>query len=120
VPYEKIPVEGEVRDYYKEVQEGEVYATLVANPDYWKRGYPKIRKITFIRYSPKEALRAVIEGRVDLVTNIIPKDTLKVAVSRHSKVVKGREDVTYTDGILNIMSPHTFPLRDLRVRKALK
>jgi len=111
-------VEGEVKDYRK-VQEGEVYATLVANPDYWNKGYPKIRKITFIQYSPKEALRAVIEGRVDLVTNMIPKDTLKVAESPHSKVVKGRQDVRYTVGFLNLMSPHTYPLRTLRVREAL-
>jgi len=111
-------VEGEVKDYRK-VPEGEVYATLVANPGYWKRGYPKIRKISFVRYTPKEALGAVIEGRVDLVTNMIPKDTLKVAESPHSKVVKGRQDVTFMDALLNLMSPHTIPLRDMRVRKAL-
>jgi ABC-type transport system substrate-binding protein len=61
----------------------------------------------------------VIEGRVDLVTSLIPKDTLKVAASSHSKVVKGREGVTFTDGWFNLMSPHTGPLRDMRVRKAL-
>jgi len=111
-------VEGVVKDYRK-VPEGEVYATLVANPNYWNRGYPKIRKITFVHYSPKDALRAVIEGRVDLVTNIIPKDTLKVAESPHSKVVKGRQDVRSTMVVLNLMSPHTLPLRDTRVRAAL-
>ncbi len=111
-------VEGVVKDYRK-VLEGEVYATLVANPDYWNKGYPKIRKILFVQYSPKKALRAVIDGRVDLVTSLIPKDTLKVAESHYSKVVKGRQDVTYTDVLLNLMSPHTLPLRDMRVRKAL-
>ncbi len=111
-------VEGIVKDYRK-VAEGEVYATLVANPAYWNRKYPKIGKITFVQYSPKEALRAVIDGRVDLVTNMIPKDTLKVAESPHSKVVKGRKDVRFTVGALNVMSPHTLPLRDMRVRKAL-
>jgi peptide/nickel transport system substrate-binding protein len=111
-------VEGVLKDYRK-AQEDEAYATLVANPDYWKKGHPKIRKITFIQYSPKQALHALIEGRVDLVTNMIPKDTLKVAKSPHSKVVKGREDVRYTLGLLNMMSPHTFPLRKIRVREAL-
>jgi len=111
-------VEGEVKDYRK-VPEGGAYATLVANPNYWNKGYPKIRKITFVRYTPKEALRAVIEGRVDLVSNMIPKDTLKVAESPYSKVVKGRKDVRYTVGALNLRSPHTFPLRDTRVREAL-
>jgi peptide/nickel transport system substrate-binding protein len=111
-------VEGEVKDYRK-VKEGEVYASLVANPDYWKKGHPKIGKIRFFQYSPKKALRAVIEGGVDLVTSLIPKDTLKVAESPHSKVVKGRQDVTFTLGLLNLMSLHTLPLRDTRVREAL-
>jgi len=111
-------VEGTVKDYRK-VPEGEVYATLVANPNYWKKGHPKIRKITFIRHTPKEALRAVIDGRVDLVTSLIPKDTLKVAKSPHSKVVKGRQDVRYTLAFFNLMSPHTLPLRRIRVREAL-
>jgi len=111
-------VEGVVKDYRK-VEEGEVYATLVANPDYWKKGHPRIQKITFVRYTPKKALRAIIEGRVDLVTSLIPKDTLKVAESPHSKVVKGRKDVTFTVGLLNLMSPHTIPLRNMRVREAL-
>jgi len=114
-------VEGVVPDLndLTEVQEGEVYATLVANPHYWKKGHPKIRKIMFVDYWPKNALRALIEGRVDLVTNMIPKDTLKVAESPHSKVVKGRQDVRYAPGFLNLMSPHTYPLRSIRVREAL-
>jgi len=111
-------VEGIVKDY-KKVAEGDIYATLVANPDYWKKGHPSIQKITFVRYTPKKALRAIIDGRVDLVTNIIPKDTLKVAESLHSKVVKGRQDATFTAGFLNLMSPHTLPLRNMRVREAL-
>jgi peptide/nickel transport system substrate-binding protein len=111
-------VEGEILDY-RETAEGEVYATLVANPNYWRRGYPKIRKIEFVHYTPKKALNALIEGHVDLVTSLIPKDTLKVAESPHSKVVKGREDVVATFGHLNLRSEGTFPLRDQRVRKAL-
>ena len=111
-------VEGVVEDY-REVPQGKVYATLLANPDYWNRGYPKIGKIRFVRYTPKEALRALIEGRVDLVTSLIPKDTLKVAESPYSKVVKGRQDVRWTSGLLNLISPHTLPLRSIRVREAL-
>ena len=49
----------------------------------------------------------------------ISKDTLKVAESSYSKVVKGRQDVRWTAGYLNLMSPHTFPLRSIRVREAL-
>jgi peptide/nickel transport system substrate-binding protein len=111
-------VEGLVKDY-RTVSEGALYARLSANLNYWEKGYPKIRKITFVQHSPKEALRALTEGRVDLVTSLIPKDTLKVAESQYSKVVKGTDDIRWTSGALNLMSPHTFPLRDIRVRKAL-
>ncbi len=104
---------------YREVQEGEAYATLVANPNYWNRGYPKIQKVTFVQHSPKEALRAIIEGRVDLVTSLIPKDTWRVEKSPLSKAVKGTQDVTYTVGLLNLKSPRALPLCDIRVRKAL-
>jgi peptide/nickel transport system substrate-binding protein len=111
-------VEGEVKDYRK-AAEGEVYATLRANPNYWKKGHPKIKKITFVQHSPKKALTALTEGNVDLVTSLIAKDTLKVEERQHSKVVKGRQDVNMTGGLLNLMSPHTFPLRSIRVREAL-
>jgi ABC-type transport system substrate-binding protein len=111
-------VEGEVKDYRK-VAEGEVYATLTAHPNYWDKPGPNIKRIEFVQHSPREALRALIEGRVDLVTSLIPKDTLKVEESPNSKVVKGRRDVRFTKAYLNLRSPHTLPLRTLRVREAL-
>jgi peptide/nickel transport system substrate-binding protein len=111
-------IDGVIYDYTS-MRDGEEYATLVANPTYWNKGYPKIRRITFVQYSQDDALNALTEGRIDLVTSLIPKDTLKVAESPHSKVVKGRDDVVFTIVDLNLMSPHTFPLRSIRVREAL-
>ena len=102
-----------------EVVNGETYAVLVANPNYWDQDRPKILKINFVQYSPREGLQALVEGRVDLVTSLIPKDTLKAEESPHSKVIKGRDDVRFTNAFLNLISPHTLPLRDMRVRKAL-
>jgi len=78
-------VQGAVKDH-REVAEGEVYATLTANLDYWKKGHPKIYKIKFVRYSPKDALHELVKGRIDLVTSVIPKDTLRIAESEHTKV----------------------------------
>ena len=63
-------IDGEMQDYRK-VAEGEVYATLTANSNYWEKGYPKIRRIKFVQQSSQEALRALIEGRVDLVTSYL-------------------------------------------------
>ena len=111
-------VVGVVKDY-SEMGEGESYAKLVANRDYWNEGYPKIQKVTFVQHSSREALDALIQGKVDLVTSLIPKDTLKVAESPHSTVIKSAGDLTFGFCWLNLKSPHTAPLRDLRVRKAL-
>jgi ABC-type transport system substrate-binding protein len=41
-----------------------------------------------------------------------------VEESPHSKVAKGRDDVRYTVGAMNLMSSHTLPLRSIRVREA--
>jgi len=111
-------VEGEVKDQ-ETASEGAVYATLVANPDYWNKGYPKIQKVAFVRYAPQQAVQAVIEGRVDVVTSLIPKDAWKVEKGPHSQVVKGEDDLTYTAGFLNLRSKRKSPLHDIRVRKAL-
>ncbi len=96
----------EIKDY-REAWEGDVYAALASNAAYWNKGHPKIEKVSFVRYSPKEAVFALIEGRVDLATSLIPKDTLKVEVSRHSKVVKGRQDVRYDRTSKHAVSPHS-------------
>jgi peptide/nickel transport system substrate-binding protein len=61
----------------------------------------------------------VIEGRVDLVTSLIPKDVWKVEEGSHSKVIKGKDDVTHTLAIFNLRSKQPRPLHDIRVRKAL-
>jgi peptide/nickel transport system substrate-binding protein len=108
----------EVKDH-REGPDGELYAKLVANPRYWSEEYPKIAKISFVRFSLKEAVHALTAGQIDLVTSLIPTDTLKVEESSHSKVVKGRDDVTYTSIWMNLMVFDALPLRDLRVRKAL-
>jgi len=111
-------IEGEVKDH-TQVAAGEAYATLVANPDYWDKGRPMIRKVAFVRYPPTQAVQAVIEGRADVVTSLIPKDAWRVEKAAHSKVVKGEDDLTYTAGFLNLRSKPPSPLHDIRVRKAL-
>ena len=111
-------VKGEILDY-REIPEGKAYATMVANPHYWKKGFPGIQRISFFHYSSNDSLRLLTEGQIDLVSNIIPKDTLKVEESPYSKVVKGRNDIRSTTGYFNIMSRQASPLRNLLVRKAL-
>ena len=47
-------IEGEMKDY-RDVSEGQIYATLRANPNYWDKGRPKIQRVTVVQYSSKQA-----------------------------------------------------------------
>ena len=75
---------------------GDTFTALKANPTCWNRYHPMTRKIEFVRFAPKNSLSALSEGKVDLVTSLIPKDALNIAGSPHCTVVKGRDDVTCT------------------------
>jgi len=67
---------------------------LEANTDYWDHAqFPRVHRIVFDNtLSPKEALELVktSEGRVDLVNELRPLETLRVAESPFAKVVKQR------------------------------
>ena len=67
---------------------------LEANTDYWDpQRLPRLHRIVFDNtLSPKEALELVKtgEGRVDLVNELRPLETLRVAQSPFARVVKQR------------------------------
>src|SRR5215831_17964835 len=67
---------------------------LEANLDYWNPlRFPRLQRIVFDNtLSQKEAVELVktSEGRVDLVTELSPLDTLRVAQSAFATVVKNR------------------------------
>ena len=67
----------------------------------------------------KEAMKLCreTEGNVDLVSNIRPLDTLKVAESPYAKVVKSK-DVSLLAGWINQRKKNS-KWRDIRLRKAL-
>ena len=95
---------------------------LEAHADYWdKRRLPQIKRIIFdntIDY--KEALKRVKtgEGRVDMLTELSPLQTLRVAESPFAKVVKNRQTLTTVFGFFN-MRKAASPWLDVRLRKAV-
>jgi peptide/nickel transport system substrate-binding protein len=95
---------------------------LEAFEDYWDRRYPKVKRVVFenkLIGDRKEAMRLCreTEGEVDIVSDIRPLDTLKVAESPFAKVVKSR-DITWFRGIFNLRKKES-KWRDIRLRKAL-
>src|SRR5262244_2252128 len=95
---------------------------LEANPDYWdKARLPRLYRIVFDNtLSQHDAVELVktTEGRVDMVTELSPLETLRVAESRFAKVVKKRESLISVFGMFNMRKADS-PWREVRLRQAV-
>ena len=94
---------------------------LEANIDYWdKDRFPRLQRIIFDNtLGQKEAVELVKtgEGRVDVVTELSPLDTLRVAQSSFATVVKNRGSLGTIFGVFNMRKTGS-PWADLRLRQA--
>lgn len=95
---------------------------LEANMNYWNRErFPRLQRIIFDNtLGQKEAVELVKsgEGRVDLVSELSPLDTLRGAQSPFAKVVKNRGSLTVVFGMFNMRKARS-PWRDVRLRQAV-
>jgi peptide/nickel transport system substrate-binding protein len=95
---------------------------LEANLAYWDPSrFPRLQRIIFDNtVSQKEAVEQVKtdEGRVDLVTNLSPLETLRVAESPWAQVVKNRGSITTVFGVFNRRKAGS-PWHDVRLRQAV-
>jgi ABC-type transport system substrate-binding protein len=94
---------------------------LEANTRYWdKNRAPRLRRIVFENArSQKEAVDLVKsgEGRVDVVTDLSPLETLRVAESSFAMVVKKRGTPASVFGRFNMLKAGS-PWTDVRLRQA--
>ena len=94
---------------------------LVANTDYWdKRRGPHLREVVFRNdVSAEQALELVcmIEGEVDILTEVSPADASRVEGSEHAKLVS-IDAVRAVAGVIN-RDADGLPLKDRRARQAL-
>jgi peptide/nickel transport system substrate-binding protein len=94
---------------------------LEANTDYWNhQRFPQLKRIVFDNMlEQKEAVELVKaeEGRIDLVTELSPLETLRVAQSPFAKVVKTRGPLVSVFGQFN-MRKAASPWRDVRLCRA--
>jgi peptide/nickel transport system substrate-binding protein len=95
---------------------------LEANTEYWDRSrFPRLKRIVSDNtLSQKEAVELLKtgEGRVDLVTELSPLETLRVAQSPSATVVKNRGSLTTVFGHFNTRKVRS-PWRDGRLRQAI-
>ena len=95
---------------------------LEANTGYWdKNRFPRLKRIIFDNtLEQKEAVELVKsgEGRVDLVTELSPLNTLQVAQSPFARVVKTRGGFVTVFGLINMRKAGS-PWRDVRLRQAV-
>jgi peptide/nickel transport system substrate-binding protein len=95
---------------------------LEANPAYWDAARsPRLQRVVFDNtLTQEEALELVktSAGRVDLVADLRPLETLRVAESSFAKVVKERSGLRNVFGLLN-MHKLGSPWQDVRLRQAV-
>jgi peptide/nickel transport system substrate-binding protein len=95
---------------------------LEANPEYWdKSRLPQLHRIIFDNtLAQHDAVELVKtgEGRVDLVSELSPLETLRVAESPFAKVVKNRDNLGFLFGQFNMLKAGS-PWRDVRLRQAV-
>jgi peptide/nickel transport system substrate-binding protein len=95
---------------------------LEANMDYWDpTQLPRLQRIVFDNtLSQKEAVELVKtgEGRVDIVSELSPLETLRVAQSPFATVVKNRGSLITVLGQFNMRKTGS-PWRDVRLRQAV-
>ena len=95
---------------------------LEANPAYWdKTRLPRLHRIIFDNtLAQHDAVELVKtgEGRVDLVSELSPLETLRVAQSPFAKVVKSRDNLGFLFGRFNMLKAGS-PWRDVRLRQAV-
>ncbi|MBI5242757.1 MAG: ABC transporter substrate-binding protein [Elusimicrobia bacterium] len=88
---------------------------LEANPSYWMEGYPKLKGLVFEFLPENRQIDALLNGEVDLLTEMPGTATSRIARSGKASVVK--KPTFYTIGFP--LNTHAGPLRDRRAREAL-
>ncbi len=90
---------------------------LVANPTYWRAGYPRVERVVYAYMDPATALERLITGELDLIRRLNPRRTTRFMETGAGRIVKAWLPQIVV-GSFNLLRPDS-PLRDLRVRQAI-
>lgn len=87
---------------------------LKANPNYWMKGAPAVERLIFKFVPIEDQLGALLDGRVDMITDLSGLDTMKVASNPATMVLKARNFYAVTI----LFNTAKKPFSDARARRA--
>ena len=104
---------------FKEWVKGD-HLTVVANPNYWRAGYPKVAQVVF-KFMPESATRvaAVQTGEIDIAPRLSAEEADGLRADANLNVINYPVDRVYYVAFNNMTTGKDTPIMDLKVRQAL-
>ena len=112
--FEKHPVGTGPFKYHKWIRGKEL--VLLANPNYWLKGYPKIARLEFYFADMQKRLRLFMDDKLDFITDFEPSKTLMISKDPKNKLLKMP---SWTALAINFNLKKEGPFRHKKVRQAL-
>lgn len=88
---------------------------LPANENYWRKGYPKLKGLTFVFLPPEQRLKPLLKADIHLVT-AFPDTQAHLAIKNNKTDLIKKLSLR---GLRIYLNPHSQFFKDLKVRKAL-
>lgn len=104
---------------FKEWVKGD-HLTVVANPNYWRKGYPKLAQINF-KIMPESAARvaAVQTNEIDIAPRLTAEEADSLNGKDNLNVVNYPVDRIYYVAFNNMTTGKDTPIMDVKVRQAI-
>ncbi len=104
---------------FKEWIKGD-HLTVTANPNYWRKGYPKLAEINF-RFMPEAATRvaAVQTDEIDIAPRLTSDDADTLRTVESLNVINYPVDRVYYLAFNNMTTGVGTPIMDVKVRQAI-
>ncbi|MEZ4730132.1 MAG: ABC transporter substrate-binding protein [Caldilineaceae bacterium] len=96
------------------------HLTVVANPNYWREGYPKVAEVVF-RFMPESATRvaAIQAGEIDIAPRLTADEADLLAGYDDLTVIDYPVDRVYYIAFNNMTTGLDTPIMDVNVRQAI-
>jgi peptide/nickel transport system substrate-binding protein len=104
---------------FKEWIKGD-HLTVVANPNYWREGYPKVAEIVF-KFMPEAATRvaAVQTGEIDIAPRLTSEDAQGLLGVSGVTIIRYPVNRVYYLAFNNLTTGQDTPVLDPKVRQAM-
>ena len=95
--------------------------TVVANPSYWRQGYPKLEKVIF-KFMPESATRiaAIQTGEIDISPRLTTEDAQGLLGAPDVQIIRYPVNRVYYLAFNNITTGKGTPIEEPAVRQALQ